>query len=148
MQQTDDANTTASERLKALAAQVREDFRRMQVVNNDMMRAASVNPSLDYKQIFDATGEINKCAKRLKTNLAVLDSDDSKKQKRSGTLEGAEMKQALFQLDDVIMGFVTSLAVVDSQKTPRSGRDLQQIIDLSDHIRGNAERMDKASQKP
>lgn len=145
----DDAKTTdSSERFKTLAAQIKDDFRRMQIVNNEMMKAASLTPSLDYKQIFDATGEINKCAKRLKTNLSVFDSDEDKKQKALAKPGHAEMKLALFRLDELVMSFVTGLAAVDSQNASRSGRDLREIIELSDHLRRNTERLIKTPERP
>jgi hypothetical protein len=136
-----------SERLKALSAQAKEDFRRMQIVNNNMMRAASVDPSLNYKMIVEAVGEINKCAKRLKTNLAALDYDEERKPKRLDQLNPAQLKRALFSLDDVVMNFVTSLAVVDTENQSHSANYLQDIIELSDHIRRNAERIDKSTEK-
>lgn len=144
---TEASEKQLAERLKVLSAQARQDFRRMQIVNNNMMRGASVDPSLNYKLIVDATGEINKCARRLKTNLAALGTDEERKQKKLDQLNPALLKRALFSLDELIMNFVTSLAVVDTENRAQSRNYLQDIIELSDHLRRNAERIDKSTEK-
>lgn len=142
----DKASEKETERLRVLAAQMKDDFRRMQVVNNDMMRAASNAQSLDYKMIGDSSGEINKYAKRLKANMTALETSEDGKKKLDG-LAPAEMKQALSELDDLVMGFVNSLAVVDTKNQSQSANYLRDIIALSDHIRRHAEKFDRASQQ-
>jgi hypothetical protein len=123
---------------------IREDFMRIQVVNNDMLKAISRDETLDYKLISDATEEINKLAKRLRTNLAVpeVEKDDERQNKTAPTVE--EMKASLLKLDDSIMSFVTSLGVVNTQDVNKVGRDLTDVIEISNNIRRDAEKLNKA----
>ena len=50
-------------------AKIKEDFKQIQVLNNDVMRSLASGQTPDYKLIVKATDEIRKCALRLKTNL-------------------------------------------------------------------------------
>lgn len=131
-----------------LFARIREDFMRIQVVNNDMMQTISRNETLNYKLISDATQEINKCAKRLKDKLAVPDAEkDSERQNE--VVPGVEqMKGSLAKLDNSIMSFVTSLGVVNTQDVNKVSRDLTDIIEISNSIRKNAQKLNKTSQLP
>ena len=140
-----------SEQQQKLALkQIKEDFERMQFVNNEMMRTVSASETLDYKSISDTLSEINKRAKRLKSNLRMEDGErDGAKQTAS---EGVELKQSLYQLDNLIMGFVTSplfqnTTVTDANLRLKAGRDLDGIIDMSQTIRKTAERLSKTPAK-
>ena len=67
-------NKQATEKQQRLAlAQIKEDFERMQVVNNEMMRAVVKSSSLDHKLVSESLEEINRRAKRLKENLKMQD---------------------------------------------------------------------------
>src|SRR5215211_7215654 len=52
-------------------AQIREDFVRIQVLNNDLVRAASRGDALDLKFVSKSAGEIRKLATRLRDNLVL-----------------------------------------------------------------------------
>lgn len=131
-----------------LFARIREDFMRIQVVNNDMMQATSRSETLNYKRISDATQEINKCAKRLKDKLAVPDAERDKEQQNEVVPGVEQMKGSLAKLDDSIMSFVTSLGVVNTQDVNKVSRDLTDIIEISNSIRKNAQKLNKTSQTP
>lgn len=148
MQHAGDADKKAisDEQLKALVGRMKEDFRRLQIVNNRMMQKVSGSEVLDYKSVFGATDEINKCAKRLQTLLSTPDNGDNKKDETKTTFDPREMRTALFRLDDLIMSFVTSPLfknLVDMENAEKARRDLTGIIDLSGVIKKNAEKLNK-----
>ena len=156
-----DKKTLSPEQLKALVSQMREDFRRLQIVNNNMMRGVAVSKVLDYKSVEEATDEINKCAKRLQALLPIPGTEDDKKdenkqnenkqnENKQNASDPKQMRPALFRLDDLIMSFVTSPLfknLVDTENAEKARRDLTGIIDLSGAIRKNAEKLSKASSK-
>jgi hypothetical protein len=146
----EDKKGNSGEQLKNLLSKMREDFRRLQVVNNSMMSAAAEQKTLDYKRVEEATDEINKCAKRLQVFLPMPDGDDKKDDKKENEFSAQQMKPALFRLDDLVMSFVKSPLfrnLVDTESADKARRDLSGIIELSGAIRKNAEKLGKASPK-
>jgi hypothetical protein len=137
-----------SDELKNLISRMREDFKRLQIVNNSMMAAVAGQKVLEYKNIGEATDEINKCAKRLQVFLPMADGDDDKNdENKQNSLDPKQMRSALFNLDDLVMGFVTSPLfknLVDTESVDKAKRDLSGIIELSEVIKKNAEKLSKA----
>lgn len=133
---------------KLALVQIREDFRRIQVVDNEVMRAVSGNNTLDYKQIAEAAGEIKKCAARLKTNLVFPEGEKDDKSQQSPDPDIAGLKPSLVALDRLILSFVHNpifkdAGVVDAKLGGKARRDLEIIIELSDKLKKSAERMRK-----
>lgn len=150
----DEVNKHFTREQVSLFKQLSEDFRQIQVINNQMMRAAWAGPELDYKFISNATAEIKKRANRLKDNLRLPDSkndkDDRENQKSP---EREQLKASLLLLDKSIMSFVKNPIfqrpeVVDVQLSVLARRDLKSIIDLSASIKKSAEQMSKTSKPP
>ncbi|MFL6231470.1 MAG: hypothetical protein ACJ741_22070 [Pyrinomonadaceae bacterium] len=135
--------------------QIGEDFRQLQIVNNEMMRAtfSSAAPrAIDYDHISKATAEINRRASRLRTNLqfpAVEREAAERDAARAAEREIAderEMRASLLSLDELIMGFVNNptfaaQAVLDAQQSARADHDLAFIIKLSQKIKQRAEKL-------
>ena len=89
--------------------QIREDFRQIQIVHNEMMAAAfSVKPldPLNYKGISKATAEINKRAGRLKSMLQLPKPQPEKTQAFKDVTSDVHLKVVLLALDNLIMRFV------------------------------------------
>lgn len=133
---------------KLAFVQIREDFRRIQVVDNEVMRAVVNNKALDYKQIAEAAGEIKKCAARLKTNLVFPEPDGDEQRQERLDPDTAGLKPSLIALDKLILGFVHNpifkdAGVVDAKLGGKARRDLESIIELSDKLKKSAERMRK-----
>jgi hypothetical protein len=129
-------NKQTSEKQQKLAlAQIKEDFERMQVVNNEMMRVVSTSDSLDSKLVSESLEEINRRAKRLKENLRMQDVEA--KEPGDNKVAGvAEVKASLSTLDDFIMSFVQSPLfqnpkLIDANQRAKAGSDLANIIGLS-----------------
>ncbi len=135
--------------LQAVIAQVKEDFERIQVVRNDLVRSTSAHNGLDYKFISEATEEIKKRSSRLKNNLALPDSEENEKiQKSASEFDHAQIKDALRKLCDRIESFVKSSifetpGVIDAEVSVKANDDLRIIVELSSNIRKGAQRLGK-----
>lgn len=135
---------------RPMLEQIGEDFRRMQIANNEMMRAIFTHgapPALDYERISKATAEINRRAARLRVNLQLPDqSRDDARDAGQGIPGEKEMRSSLLSLDELIMGFVNNptfraRGVLDAQHSARASRDLSDIIKLSQKIKQRAEKL-------
>ena len=133
--------------VQAVLAQVKEDFERIQVVRNGIVRAASAANGLDYKFISDAAAEIKKRAGRLKSNLALPDSQENEKsQKNEGELDKEQVKAALSTLCNRIESFVKNPLfetprVVDVELLTRASSDLRSMVELGGRISKSADRL-------
>ena len=61
----------ASERRRNLFPQINEDFQRIQVIHNEMVRMLKPDKALDYDRLMDLTGDMKKRSARLRENLAL-----------------------------------------------------------------------------
>jgi hypothetical protein len=132
-------------------AQIGEDFRQIQIVNNEMMRATFLDGSaraLDYDHISKATAEINHRAARLRTNLQLPTQEVHEDAREMGQeiASEKELRSSLLSLDQLIMGFVNNptfshQGVLDAQHSARASRDLASIIKLSQKIKQRAEKL-------
>lgn len=132
-------------------AQIREDYKQLQVVNNDLARAVSGGAALDFKYVAKSASEIRKRAARLRENMVLPEVE-----KPSGPAKeeaGAErLKSALSTLDQLVLDFVNNpiferARTADVQMSTKARRDLESIIELSDHIKKSSERLSKGAQK-
>jgi hypothetical protein len=137
--------------VQAVLAQVKEDFERIQVVRNGIVRAASAANALDYKFISDAAAEIKKRASRLKSNLALPDHEgDEKVEKNQGEFNKEHMEDALLILCNRIESFVKNPffetpRVVDIELLTKASSDLKSMVELSGRISKSADRLNKSS---
>jgi hypothetical protein len=124
--------------------QLKEDFERLQTVNNRMMAMTFSDNVLDYKTISDASAEIKKRASRLLANLPLPEPEADKKISTAfkgwNELEGGQVKPALLALDDLIMSFVNNPIFqtsesVDVKQSAKAGGDLEAVIQLSGKIK-------------
>lgn len=130
----------ALERVEKLKA----DFRRLQTVDNEMMRDVSTSLQLDYDKIADAVGEMNQCAKRLKANMSILaTSDNDKSPKIEDAADDGQLKRSLRKLDEAVMSFVTSMSVVEAKSSGKAATDLNSVIQLSDSVKRSARELSK-----
>jgi len=130
-----------------LVAKLKDDFRRLQTVNNDMMRDVANSLTLDYGRIADAADEINKCATRLKANIAVLATGDTKKDQKPKGSDEDQLKEYLRRLDESVMSFATDMTLVDAKNRGKAAADLSAVLQFSDAVRKIAEKSKKNSQK-
>lgn len=127
---------------------LKSDFRRLQTIDNDMMRAVSTNLSLDYAKISDSAGEMNQCAKRLKANMPSLaTSDADKDSKAPDAKDDGQLKTSLTKLDDAVSSFVNSMSMVEAKNSGKAASDLNSVIQLSDSVKRSAKRLSKNAEK-
>lgn len=136
-------------RVAAAIEQVKEDFKEIQIVRNQMVRNLLASKPLDYKLIAGETGEIHKRADRLKTYLMppVPEKKDAPP-KSQIDFNGDEMKDALVRLCNLIAGFIDNPVLktpdkVDVEQSAKAGSDLLMIIEMSGNIKRSAERLSK-----
>jgi hypothetical protein len=136
-------------RVAAAIQQVKEDFKQIQIVRNEMVRNLLANKPLDYNLIADETGEIHKRADRLKTYLMPPVPDKDKEQHKSQIeFNNDEVKDALVRLCNLIAGFIDNPVLktpdkVDVEQSAKAGSDLLMIIELSGNIKKSVERLGK-----
>jgi hypothetical protein len=134
-------------------ARGKEDFRTLQLVNNDLMRAvfaAGAAATPDYERIALAAAEINKRASRLKSNLKLPEPEQasSARPQASEISNDDQLRASLRALDRLIMGFVTNPVfrdpgTVDGRHSVTAAENLTRITELSRAVRLSAERMRK-----
>ncbi len=134
--------------VKAAVKQLGEDFRRIQLIRNDVARALVAGGALDYGRVSEQAAEVRKRALRMQTYLALRDPRDEEKRPHAETvaLAEGELKAALVRLCKRIDSFVAnprfkSPDVVNVEGNAKAGRDLQEIIALSAAVREGAEKM-------
>jgi hypothetical protein len=136
-------------RVAAAIKQVKDDFKQIQVVRNEMVRNLLADKPLDYKLIAGETEEIHKRADRLKTYLMPPVPNDDKQQPKSQIeFDNHEMKDALVRLCNLIAGFIDNPVLktpdkVDVEQSTKAGGDLLSIIELSGNIKRSAEKLGK-----
>jgi hypothetical protein len=135
--------------LQAATEQVKQDFRRIQVLRNDLAQHLNSDAPLNYKVIADTAGELHKRANRLGAYLMPQASGvhDDMPQSRI-ELDGALMKAALITLCRRVDSFTANPVfkvpgVVNVEQAAKAGGDLRGIIRLSARIKDDAERMNK-----
>lgn len=142
-------------RVRLDLAQIREDFVRLQHVNNDLARAVSGGAALDLKLVSKSAGEIRKLAGRLRDNLALPDpagETDAREPKAAPSTEG-QLRPALSALDGLVLKFADDLAtkgvkLLDAQSSAEARRELEEIIALSGWVKKASERLEKAARRP
>lgn len=140
---------TDRRRLEALMAQTQEDFNRMLMLHNEIARALSANQPIDYHFVAEATGEIRKRATSIQSNLVLSPPAEEMKPVEMATQTNEpEMKDALIKLCKEIRSFVTNPAieqpnVIDVEKLATAKRDLESVIQLSAHLKREADVLSK-----
>jgi hypothetical protein len=137
----DEVNKHFKKEQISLFAQIREDFTRLQLINNEMMRTVFVKRNVDLKLIAATTAEINKRAGRLSENLVLPRLDDkAKNQKHDDAGNDSGLQAGLLTLDRCIMSFIANPLfkqpnVVDAQLALKARRDLDLIVRLSKQLK-------------
>ncbi|HYN84359.1 MAG TPA: hypothetical protein VER32_03850 [Pyrinomonadaceae bacterium] len=138
---------------EAAAEQMRDDFRNIQLLRNRVVRHLQSNQPLDYKLIADKTAEINKRAARLKTHLLPEAPGGEKEEpKKPAEIADGELTDALVRMCKRIDSFTENPVfklpdVVDVEQSAKAGRDLLEVIRLSDGVNRLADKLNKAQKK-
>lgn len=141
---------TDTRRINAAIEQIKEDFRRIQIVRNEIVRNILSNKPFDYRLVSEEAGDVRKRADRLKSLVAPAGEEAEKSQKNEVDFNDQEMKSVLVRLCKLIDSFVENPVLknpgtIDAQQSKKVTGDLLSIIDLSGNIKRNADRLDKTS---
>ena len=121
---------------RRVEADVRKDFRQLQVVNNELMErmfARSSGPQITNKEIRSSLGEIKKLAERLRSNFGIPRVEAE-----------AEPDLALIagmkELDRAVGSFVDNplfqeTRVFDTELASKAAKDLSDVLRLADLLR-------------
>jgi hypothetical protein len=128
--------------------QIKDDFERIQVINNAVLQSDSNLRQSDYPRIAKAAGDINKRATRLKSNLFPTTAKDSARQIEEKIVTQRDFRLLLIALDNAIVGFVhnpifENLRVVNPQDSDKAQKDLESIIKLSREVNKRAKARDQ-----
>ena len=142
------ANAPTDEKaVRAAAEQLGQDFKRVQVIRNDLARAVTSGSALDYARISDEAAEVRKRSVRMQSYLALREkAEEGKQEEAEAAYDETQLKEALVRLCHRIDSFVAnprfkSPGVVDVDATAKAARDLREVIVLSQQIKGGAERL-------
>jgi hypothetical protein len=143
----------ASERRRSLFPQINEDFQRLQVIHNEIVRMLQPDKSLDYDRLADLTGDMKKRSARLRENLALPEPDKTHAEPaHPETIDEAHIKNTIADLHDVVVSFVANpifknLGVVEPKTIDAATKDLNNLMDLSDELKREAKTLGKSPKK-
>ncbi len=138
-----------SERRRILA-QIKEDFLRIQIINDELRKFRTSGSVLDLEAISKSAGQIAKLARRLKDNLALPQIESiAEFSEPMAESETEQVRRSLSVLSNSINAFVENplfakAGVVDAQLSLKALRDLQQVIGVSKQLKTTSEQLKKA----
>jgi len=141
----------ANERRRNLFPQINDDFQRIQVIHNEMVRMLQPDQNLNYDRLVDLTGDLKKRSERLRENLSLPEPEKTEApHSHSEAVDETHLKKTIADLHDVIVNFVASpifknLGVVDAKVVDAAREDLEDIINLSDEIKKEAKTLGKSA---
>ncbi|HWT01291.1 MAG TPA: hypothetical protein VN256_13670 [Pyrinomonadaceae bacterium] len=137
---------------KLALAQIREDFVRIQVVNNDLADAVSRRGPLDLKFVAKSASEIRKRAGRLKDNLVLPEHESAFVVPEARGSAEAQLKSSLVTLSELIHEFIANplfekANLVDIHLATKARRDLDDIMEVCGRVKKNSEELGKSAEK-
>ena len=143
----------ANERRRNLFPQINEDFQRIQVIHNEIVRLLQSDKGLNYSRLAELTDDMKKRGTRLRENLALPEREKTDQHPaHSETVDETHMKKTIVTLHDLVVTFVASpifknLGVVDAKVIEDARDNLDQLIDVSDEIKREAKTLGKSAGK-
>lgn len=129
---------------RILLATLKDDFRQLQIVNNDLMQRTLIesrkNPeAISNKEIRSSLGEMQKRADRLRTNLRLPEIQISKPEGQE-LASVPDLSKGLLALDQTVMKFVQNPifqqpGILDAEKSTSAAEDLSRILRLTEVLR-------------
>ena len=138
-----------NERRKNLFPQINEDFQRLQVIHNEMVRMLQPGKTFDYDRLAELSDDMKKRGARLRSNLALPEPEKTNAQtSHAVAVDESHIKNDIGDLHDLIVSFVASpifknLGVVDSKVIDSASENLDEIIGMSDEIKKEAKILGK-----
>ena len=144
----------ARERRQSLFPQINEDFQRVQVIHNELVRMLQSDKGLDYGRLSDLSGDLKKRGARLRENLVLPQADQtSQPTKRPDVIDEQQVRKDIVALHDLVVSFIGSplfknLGVIDAKVIDQATDSLDKIIDLSDELKKEARLLNKKGADP
>ena len=141
----------ARERRRNLFPQINDDFQRIQIIHNEMVRMLQPDKGLNYDRLADLTDDMKKRGTRLRENLALPEPEKTEAERtHSEPVDEIHLKRTIADLHDVVVRFVANpifknLGVVDTKEVDAATNDLHNIINLSDEIKRDAKTLGKSA---
>ena len=137
-------NISVERQARILLATLKDDFRQLQIVNNDLMQRTFIdsrsNPeAITNKEIRSSLGEMQKRADRLRTNLRLPEIQISKPESQE-LASVPDLSKGLLVLDQTVMKFVKNPifqqpGILDTEKSTSAAEDLSKILRLTEVLR-------------
>lgn len=143
----------ARERRRNLFPQINDDFQRIQIIHNEIVRMLQPDKSLDYDRLAELTDDMKKRSARLRENLALPEPEETaEKPTHSEAIDESHMMKNIVALHDLVVSFVgnpifKNLGVVDATVINSATENLADIIDISDEIKREAKMLGKSAKK-
>lgn len=140
----------ASERRRSLFPQINDDFQRIQVIHNEIVRMLQPDKTVNYDRLADLTGDMKKRGERLRQNLALPEPEKNETQSpHPDAIDETHIKKTIADLHDLVVDFVANpifknLGVVDAKTIDAASASLDGIIDLSEEIKREAKLLGKS----
>jgi hypothetical protein len=117
---------------------LRDDFRKLQLVNNELMKRKFLLATITPKEIRASLGEIKKVAQRLRANFNLPEVESQKNS--GGSAYNVTLSPGLLLLDETVMRFVENPffqqpKVLDTELASLAAKDLNEILRLTDFLR-------------
>jgi len=144
----------AGERRRSLFPQINDDFQRVQVIHNEIVRMLQSDKGLNYGRLADLTGDMKKRGTRLRENLALPEAEQpAAAEKRPDVIDDQRVRKDIVALHDLVVSFIGSplfknLGVVDAKVIEQATDNLDHIINLSEEIKKAAKLLDKKGAGP
>ncbi len=139
---------TDKRRVNAAIEKIKEDYKHIQIVRNEIVRSILANKPFEYRLVSEQAGDVRKRADRLKTCLVAAAREESEKSRANEVYfnDQQQMKSALVRLCNLIISVVENPVLktpgtTDLQQSKQLATDLLNIIDLSSSIKRSADKL-------
>lgn len=143
----------ARERRRSLFPQINEDFQRLQVIHNEIVRMIQPGKTLAYDRLAELTDDMRKRGLRLRENLALPEPEKTEtKPAHPDPVDESHIKKNIVALHDLVVSFVANplfknLGVVDAKVIDSATENLNHIIEVSDELKREAKSLGKSAKK-
>ena len=143
----------ARDQRRNLFPQIDEDFKRIQVIHNEIVRMFQPEKTVNYARLAELTDDLKKRGSRLRENLFLPEPDKTKeKAAHAAAIDDDHVKNNIVALHDLVVSFVANpifqnLGVVDAKVIESATVNLENIIDISDEIKREAKILGRTAKK-
>lgn len=141
-------NEANLKRNQAIKAQIKEDFEALQSAYNKIVVNLQSRSDINRDFVLETTGDVKKYAARLKDNLAFPEPEEeaTKEARVNEELNLGNHRKSLLTLCQHIYNFVTNPIFneptgLDVDQAAKARHEMDKIIELSEKIKENAEKL-------